>query len=144
MMKYRERKAEIVSVNLEDNNGEILMVITTCVPPKTNSWSKEDYEKIIEDTIKCLSKLTKINKRLLLVGDFSCKEINWETFKAGGNETAWGERFLKLTTENTMMQWMTENTRYVGDDEPVKLDLILTKGMNLTKELRYMCFWGKK
>ncbi len=55
IVKHGEEKAEIVSVNLEDNNGEILMVITTCVPPKTNSWSKEDYEKIIEDTIQCLS-----------------------------------------------------------------------------------------
>uniref|UniRef100_A0A0P4W1H3 Uncharacterized protein n=1 Tax=Scylla olivacea TaxID=85551 RepID=A0A0P4W1H3_SCYOL len=66
IVKYGEGKAEIVSVNLEDNNGEILMVITTCVPPKTNSWSKEDYEKIIEDTIQCLSKLIRSSKKVLL------------------------------------------------------------------------------
>ncbi len=64
-------------------------------------------------------------------------------FEAGGNGTVWGERFLKLTMENTMMQWVTENTRYRGDDKPTKFDLILTKGINLTKELRYVCPMGK-
>ncbi len=48
-------------------------------------------------------------------------------FEAGGNKTAWGKRFLKLTMENTMMQWVTENTKYRGDDKPTRLDLILTK-----------------
>ncbi len=56
-----EGKAKIMSVNLEDNNGEILVLITTYVPPKANSWYKEDYEKIIEDTIQCLRKLIKSN-----------------------------------------------------------------------------------
>ncbi len=77
-MKYGEGEAEIVNVNLEDNDGEILPVITTCVPPKTNSWSKEEYKKIMEDTIQCLSELIKSIKRVLLVGDFNCKEVNWK------------------------------------------------------------------
>ncbi len=55
IMKYGEGKAEMVSVNLEDNNGVILMVIT-------NSWSKEDCEKVTEDTIQYLNKLIKNSK----------------------------------------------------------------------------------
>ncbi len=90
-----------------------------------------------------MSKLIKSNKRVLLVGDFNCKEINSEMFKAGGTETTWGERFLKVTMENTMMQWVSENGRYRGDDEPTRLDLILTKGINLAKESRYVCSMGK-
>ncbi len=62
IMKYGEGKAEMVSVNLEDNNGVILMVITTHIQPKTNSWSKEDCEKVTEDTIQHLSKLIKNSK----------------------------------------------------------------------------------
>lgn len=33
-----------------------------------------------------------INK-VLLVEDFNYKEVNWETFKVGGSEMAWGEIF---------------------------------------------------
>ncbi|XP_050725009.1 uncharacterized protein LOC127002828 [Eriocheir sinensis] len=98
---------------------------------------------MIEDTIQSLSRLLKANKRVLLVGDFKCKEVNWETFESGGNETAWGERFLRLTMENLMMQWVTENTRYRNDDEPVRLDLVPTKGMHLLNEFRYGCPHGK-
>ncbi len=39
-----------------------------------------------------------------------------------------------MTMENLVTQWVTENTIYLGDDEPARLDLILTKGMDLTKE----------
>ncbi len=31
------------------------------------------------------------------------------------------------------MQWVTENTKYKGDDEPKRFDLISTKGTDLTK-----------
>ncbi len=54
IMKYGEGKAEMVSVNL--------MVITTHIQPKTNSWSKEDCEKVTEDTIQYLNKLIKNSK----------------------------------------------------------------------------------
>ncbi len=32
---------------------------------------------------------------------------------------------------------------YRGDDEPTRFNLTLTKGINLTKELRYVCSMGK-
>ncbi len=141
-VKYGEGRAEIVSVNLEDKNGEIPTVINTYVPPKTNTWSTEEYDEIIEDTITCLKNLIK-SRKVLLVGDFNCKEVNWETYEGEGGKDAWGDRFLKMTTENLLMLWVTENTRYRRDDKPARLDLILTKGLDLTKELSYGCPIGK-
>lgn len=35
-----------------------------------------------------------------------------------------------------MMQWVAENTGYKGEDKPTKLDFILMRGMDLTKEPR--------
>lgn len=37
------------------------------------------------------------------------------------------------------MQWMTENTRNSGEEDSARLYLILTKEINLNKELR--CVW---
>ena len=142
-VEYGEGTAEVVSVKVEDCSGEKLTIITTYVPPKTNTWTNEEYDKMIEDTLKDLNRIIRKSKIVLLVGDFNCKEINWESFEAGGNQSEWGERFLNLTMENMMTQWVTESTRYRGDDEPTRLDLVLTKGMDLTQEIRYICPLGK-
>lgn len=96
---YEERKAEIHSVLIgnknrnDDNNSNL------CTPPRTNSWNREKYEVMIENTIQNLSRLLKANKRVLLVGDVNCNKGNWETFESGGRETAWG-RFIRPTMEN--------------------------------------------
>lgn len=140
---YGEGKAEIVSVNLENKNRERMTITTTYAPPRTNSWSKEKHEIMIEDTIQSLSRILKANKRVLLVGDFIRKEIDWEMFESGGGDMAWGERFLRLMMENLMMQRVKENTRYRSDDELARLDLVLTKGLHLKDDLRYGCPLGK-
>ena len=74
--------------------------------------------------------------------DFDCREVNWETFESGG-ENAWGNRLLRLTMNNTMVQWITENTRFRGEDKPSRLDLLFTKGINLETDINYECPFGR-
>ena len=45
------------------------------------------------------------------------------------SENTWGNRLLRLTMNSTMIQWLTENTRY-REDKSSRLDLF-TKGINL-------------
>ena len=49
--------------------------------------------------------------------DFNCSELKWETFESGGENT-WRNRLSKLTMNNTMIQWVTENIRFRGEDKP--------------------------
>ena len=50
----------------------------------------------------------------MLVGYFNCSEVRWETYGSGGENTR-GSRLLTLIMNNTMLQWVTENTRYKDD-----------------------------
>lgn len=50
-MKYGEGKAEIVRTNFGDINRELLTIINSYVPLKTNNWSKGEYEETKEYTI---------------------------------------------------------------------------------------------
>lgn len=43
---------------------EMVALIATQVPPKTNSWKSEENETMIEDTIQYLSRLFQANKNL--------------------------------------------------------------------------------
>ena len=38
-----------------------------------------------------------------------------------------------------MTQWIEENTRHQGDDEQSRLDLVLTKEMEVIKKVEYKC-----
>ena len=64
------------------------------------------------------------------MADINCSEVNWETFESGGENTC-GNRLLRRTMNNAMIQWVTENTRFRGKDKPSTLALLFTKGINL-------------
>ncbi len=76
-----------------------------------------------------------------MAGDFNCGDVHWEMFEAGDDHTR-GSRLMKVTLDNMMIQWVKENTRIRGEDEPSRLDLIFTKSMDL-KDISYMCPLGK-
>ena len=73
--------------------------------------------------------------------DFNCSKVKWETFQSRGENTR-GNRLLRLTMNNTMIKWLTENTRY-REDKPSRLDLLFTKGINLEKDINYECPFGR-
>ena len=51
-------------------------IIVAYVPLKTKTWTKEEHEEIIEDTLESLEKIIKSSQRVTLVGDFNCSEVN--------------------------------------------------------------------
>ena len=69
------------------------------------------------------------------MGDFNCSEVNWETFEGGG-ENIWGNKLLRLTMNNTIIQWVTDYTKYKGKEKPSTLDLLFTKGTTLERNNR--------
>ena len=42
-----------------------------------------------------------------------------------------------------MIQLVTENTRFRGEDKPSKLDLLFTKRINLETDINYECPFGR-
>ena len=50
------------------------------------------------------------------MADFNCGEVRQKTLNSRGENT--GEsRLLRLTMNNTMIQWVIYNTRYRGEDK---------------------------
>lgn len=48
--------------------------------------------------------MIKTCSKLMILGDFSCKEVNWEDWKTSGRDEAWGNVLLMLKMYNTMTQ----------------------------------------
>ena len=54
-----------------------------------------------------------------------------------------GRKIFDLMMENMMEQRVKENTRYRGEDEPARLDLVLTREVSIEDEIQYKCPLGK-
>ena len=139
---YGEGRAEVMHVQVE-NNKEEMTVAVAYVPPRSGSWTKQEHEGMIEDTLQSLSQVVQGKNRVILTGDFNCKDVDWENLECGGEQETWGVRFLDLMMENMMTQQIKENTRYRGEDEPARLDLVLTRHLQLNDDIKYMCPLGK-
>ena len=146
-LKVTEVKAgpgntEILSVVLQLKNGGKRKIIVTYIPPKTASWTTEAHGNLIDNTIRTLEEAVRSCKHVILTGDFNCKNVKWESFEADGDDTV-GAKVLKLTTDNLMTQWVKQETRCRGEEEPARLDLLFTKELDVAGDVVHEVPLGK-
>ncbi len=54
---------------------------------------------MLVDILKGLEKIVRESSDIVIV-DFNCKEINWETMTTNGSENSWSNRLIKLGGRN--------------------------------------------
>ena len=126
-VQYGEDTAEIVSITIRTNERERRRIILTYVPPRTNTWGLDKHKEMQKEVLTSLDTMLSKDKKILLLGDFNCKNINWEEMEICENAGQWGEDLLQMAMVNTLDQWVNEYTRLRGEEEPTMLDLIFTK-----------------
>ncbi len=52
-------------------------------------------------------------------------------------------KLLDLAIENFLTQWVTDDTRFRGNEAPSRLDLIFTKEQEIVEDLKYINPVGK-
>ena len=142
-VQYGVGMTEVISIAIRMREGEMRRIILTYVPPRTNAWGCEEYKGMKRELIRCLDDMIRKDSTVLLLGDFNSKEVNWEEMEVNGDTGEWGEDLLQLVMVNTMEQWVRENTRYRGEDEPTMLDLVFTKKPETCPTIEYLCPMGK-
>lgn len=136
-------KAEILKMRVKMGVSKMLNVVVVYVPPKSNTWNREEYDEILRGTKKELERLMSESRELIIMGDFNCKEVDWENLETKGNLDSWGSVLLEIMMENIMTQWVTENTRFRGSDEPSRLDLVFSRGTDEISSVKYVSPLGK-
>ena len=135
--------AEVMTMRISWGKEDKRSVAVAYVPPKTNAWTKEEYKKVLKDVREEMERIMRENRDLILMGDFNCKEVEWESLETKGDSESWGSVLLELAMDNLMTQWVTEKTRYRGDDEPSRLDLVFSKEVDVIKDISYISPLGK-
>ena len=128
-----ENRAELIAIKVENERKESREFVVTYVPPKNDS----DHAIMLRETRCALSRVLDKTTKPLLMGDFNCKEVNWEDWTTEGGENSWGYTLLDLIMEHTMTQWIQQETRFRSDEQPSRLDLIFTKEPDIVKVVKY-------
>ena len=114
-VQYGEDTAEIVSITIRTNERERIRIILTCVPPRTNTWGLDKHKEMQKEVLISLDNMLRKDNKILLLGDFNCKNINWKEMEVCENAGQWGEDLLQMAMVNTLDQWVNEYTRLRGE-----------------------------
>ena len=77
------------------------------------------------------------NDNIIMMGDFNCKEVYLEEWHIVGGEKSWVDILLDLVMNSIMTQWIKENTIFRGNEEPSRLDLQLTKELEVIRKVNH-------
>ena len=129
------------------NTGKSSLVVAVIYNPPRNEHSPEEYEVSNTGTIEVINKVVQLaqerNSRLIVLGDFNHKEIDWVSLDAHGDEGSWRSKFLDCIQENFLHQHVLEPTRARGDDTPSVLDLVFTHSSLDIDKIEYRTPVGK-
>ena len=128
-VQYGDGMAEIISIIIR-NWGKRRRIILTYIPPKTNTWKLEEHKEMQKEVLECLDNTIRKDNKILLMGDFNCKNVRWEEMEIDGNTEPWSEEMLQLALVNTLEEWVEEPTRYQGQEVPSLLDLVFSKSQS--------------
>ena len=59
--------------------------------------------------------------KVVMMGDFNCKEVCWEEWYTSGSESSWENKLLNLAMDNALTQWISEDTRFNNEGETSRL-----------------------
>ena len=110
-VEYGDGMAETISVAIKSKgSNKKRKIVVTYVPPRTNAWEINEYKQMQQETINSITAMIKTDNKVLLLGDFNCKEVNWEEIELDEGAGAWGEELLQTMMVNTMNQWVRQAT----------------------------------
>ena len=101
---YGENEVELIKVGIRSEGKATEHFAVVYVPPKTRSWNSLEHKEMQKETLLNLEKLIDCCGNLTIMGDFNCKEVNWEEWTTEGSDESWGSEILKLAMESTPSQ----------------------------------------
>ena len=80
---------------------------------------------------------------LLIVGDFNCKDINWDALSTVATETSIQSRLLDITCAQGWTQHVKVDTRFRMGQKSSLLDLVITNESGMVENLQLFSPIGK-
>jgi len=128
--------SEFILIQLKDKTSSILTIGSFYRSPN----STKENDKNLVDLFNHIN-LT-INGKILLVGDFNFRNINWGSWTTSSGPQYSDNKFLDCLRQNLFEQHVTFPTRARGTNTPHTLDLIISNG-NLVFDVSNMSPLGK-
>ena len=88
-------------------------------------------------------KFLNTNEKLVIMGDFNFKEIDWSQECCNTKDTHNAHKFLSITQQNYLTQFVTQPTHYRAQQTPTLIDLILSNDPEFIKDVTQFPPFGK-
>lgn len=75
-VQHGDGMAEILSKTIMTGGRERRRIIVTYIPLMTNTWRLDEHKEMQREILKFLDKILRKDKKILLVGNFNCKNVN--------------------------------------------------------------------
>ena len=147
-MKELDQNVEMIEVEIQEGDGRKITIAVFYMPPQTGTWKKDEYVNLADRSQYELNRLFQNEGRVVLVGDFNCGKVDWESMdtnieEENENEKTWDEKLLDVVSMNMITQHVKQATRFRGEDTPTKLDLVFTKDPSEVGNIVYGSPLGK-
>ena len=124
-----------VTVNLRNQDK----LTIGCIYRSPNS-NEQNNSKLMDLLVKLGSKRL---ARLLVVGDFNCKDINWENMTVPGGPNSIQAQLVQTIISQGWTQHVNCHTRFRGNNLPSLIDLVITNENNMIDNLAILNPMGK-
>nr|XP_053643043.1 uncharacterized protein LOC128696061 [Cherax quadricarinatus] len=129
------------------SEGHKVIIAVMYNPPQNCRRPREEYDESNRAMIDTLAEVARRahmgGAKLLVMGDFNHKEIDWENLEPHGGPETWRAKMMDVVLENLMHQHVRDTTRERGEDEPARLDLVFTMSSSDIEGMRAKGITGK-
>lgn len=127
----RSEFQEFLVASVMADKVEILVTVVYNLPKNNGKMTEYDIGTNNEGTVGLVKKVADIavtrKCKLLIMGDFNYKEINWQELNPHGDHNSWRARFLDCVQKIFLYQQVLESSAARGSDTPSVLDLVFTQ-----------------
>lgn len=104
--------------------------------------SHDENEQLLKQINQVSQLATKQMCKLLLVGDFNFREINWENESCGGTDENKARKFLNCIQKNYLSQFVRFPTHKRADQNPTLIDLVIANDPDFVLDLQHHAPFG--
>ena len=120
--------------NIKTNTNEKLTLGLVYRSPNS---SAEDNIKLINYLNSFLPKLKSGNDKLLLMGDFNLRDIDWEQESCSKDDHDVNTKFLKCVHKHYLTQFVSKYTHHRAEQSPTLIDLILSNDQEFVHDVKH-------
>ena len=142
-----QRSSEFENIFKPSIFGKLMLpndiYVTIGVIYRSPNSNEDQNAQFIKQITTISNKFQNTKEKLVLMGDFNFREIDWESETCNKNDSHIANKFLSIIQENYLTQFVTQPTHYRAQQTPTLIDLIFSNDPDFIHDVSHYPPFGK-